>query len=137
MKKHAMLAVALVAMPCEPTSENCFGRLAAGQSPKQTALPPEIFGHWVHSYEEDAGGTKVYRPAGSKFPPSRGRAGFEIKKGGDFLDHPIAPADGNESIPGTWKLDTAGKVIVTFRAEGRKNLEFRVVACDGKVLKVK
>jgi hypothetical protein len=91
----------------------------------------------VHSHEEDTAGVRVYRLAGYRFPPARGRGGFEIKKGGDFIDHPIAPADGNDSFPGTWQWDGAGKVMVTFRAAGRKNLEFRVLSCDGKVLKLK
>jgi hypothetical protein len=91
----------------------------------------------VHSHEEDAEGVKVYRLSGNRFPPARGRAGFENKTGGVFIDHPIAPADGNGSVQGTWKLAPDGKLTVTFADTERKALTFKVVSCDGKVLKIK
>src|SRR5690242_20720621 len=85
---------------------------------KPAPLPTAIIGSWRHSHEEDADGVKVYRTSDYRFPPARGRAGFEIKKGGAFIDHPIAPADGNESVKGTWKLE-GGKVTVTFADNDR------------------
>jgi hypothetical protein len=132
MLKRLPLAVVLTAAVC-----GSAGPLPADEPAKPAELPAKVFGHWVHSREEDAGGVKVYRPSGYKFPPSRGRDGFEIKKGGEFIDHPIAPADGNESVAGTWKPEGEGKVVVTFKDEGRKALTFQVVSCDGKVLKIK
>jgi hypothetical protein len=80
---------------------------------------------------------KVYRPSGYRFPPARGRAGFENKTGGVFIDHPIASADGNGSVQGTWKLGRDGKMTVTFADTERKPLTFKVVSCNGKVLKIK
>src|ERR1041384_5695638 len=38
--------------------------------------------HWVHSHEEDTDTEMVLRPAGYKFPPSRGRSSFELKPDG-------------------------------------------------------
>ena len=113
------------------------GLLAAGEDGKSAKLPAEVFKHWKHSREEDAGGVRVFRPAGYKFPLSRGRAGFDIKKNGDFVDYPIAATDGNEKVPGTWKLDEAGKVVVTFQDPGRPPLVIQIVECDGNVLKLK
>ena len=62
---------------------------------------------------------------------------WPIKRDGNFIDYPIAPTDGNEKVPGTWKLDEVGNVVVTFQDPGRKSLIFQVVSCDGKVLKIK
>ena len=71
--------------------------------------------HWIHSYEEngrqDTAAYQTYRPAGYRFPPARGRAGFEIKPGGIFIDHPIAPADGNLTLTKKWTLDKDQLVI--------------------------
>jgi hypothetical protein len=46
----------------------------------------------------------VYRPASFKFPPSRGRAGFDLKANQSFIDIGIAPTDGPRESSGTWKL---------------------------------
>jgi hypothetical protein len=101
-------------------------------------LPPEAFKSWIHSHEEDKGGVQVYRPQDFKFPPSRGRAGFEIKKDGEFVDHPIAAADGNETVPGKWEPAGEGKIKVTFpKKADRKPFLLEVVSCDGTVLRVK
>jgi hypothetical protein len=126
-----MTRVLLAALICAYT---CTLLPAADKPPR---LPAAVIGHWVHSHEEDGEGVKVYRLSGYHFPPARGRAGFEIKKGGVFIDHPIAPADGNESVEGTWKLGRDGKLTVTFADKERKALTFKVVSCDGKVLKIK
>jgi hypothetical protein len=101
-------------------------------------LPPEVFKSWVHSFEEDKAPVQAYRPEGFKFPPARGRAGFEIKKDGTFIDHPIAPADGNETVPGQWEMVGEGKIKVTFpRKPDRKPFTLEIVSCDGTVLRVK
>jgi hypothetical protein len=101
-------------------------------------LPPEVFKSWVHSHEEDKAPVQAYRPQDFKFPPSRGRAGFEIKKDGEFIDHPIAPADGNETVPGKWEPAGEGKINVTFpKKPDRKPFTLEIVSCDGTVLRVK
>ncbi len=135
--RGVVLTFLVAAGACGPTGPAWTGLQAAGEAGKPAKLPAGVFRHWVHSYEEDAGGVQVYRPAGYKFPPSRGRAGFEIKRDGSFVDYPIAPADGNEKVPGTWRLDESGRVVVTFRDRRREPRVFRVVECDGKVLKIK
>lgn len=105
---------------------------------KKDQLPPEVFKYWIHSREEDKDVVQAYRPKGFKFPPSRGRAGFEIKKDGDFTDHPIAPTDGNETVLGKWELAGEGKIKVTFpKKPDRKPFTLEIVSCDGKVLRVK
>ena len=59
------------------------GAGAAGQ------LPPELFKHWIHSFEESTDEADVYRPEGFAFPLARGRHGLEIRSGGDFILHAI------------------------------------------------
>jgi hypothetical protein len=63
-------------------------------------LPPELFGHWIHSHEEDSGDLRVYRPAGYRFPPARGRRGFELRPDGSYVAHGPGPADKPTSRPG-------------------------------------
>jgi hypothetical protein len=46
----------------------------------------------------------VFRPASFKFPPSRGRAGFDLKPNQSYVDIGIAPTDGPQESTGTWTL---------------------------------
>jgi hypothetical protein len=101
-------------------------------------LPPGVFKSWIHSREEDKGVVQAYRPQGFKFPPSRGRAGFEIKKDGEFIDRPIAPADGNQTVPGKWEPVGEGKIKVTFPKKlDHKPFILEIVSYDDAVLRVK
>ena len=109
-----------------------------GSADEKGKLPPEVFKSWIHSQEEDKGAVQTYRTKDFKFPASRGRAGFEIKKDGEFIDHPIAPADGNETVPGKWEPAGEGKINVTFAKKAdRKPFTLEIVSCDGTVLRVK
>ena len=79
--------------------------LIAATAPLQPS--PLLYRHWIHLQEEDnaAQAYKVYRPDSYSFPPARGRDGFEIKKSGSLISHPIAAADGNQTILEKWKWD--------------------------------
>ena len=68
------------------------------------ALPELLQRRWLHSHEEDSDTEMVFRPASFKFPPSRGRAGFDLKPNKSYIDIGIAPADGPQESRGTWKL---------------------------------
>lgn len=127
-----VLQLAIIGLGC------LFGAgLADEKKGDKDELPDGIYKAWLHSREEDKGGVKVYRPKDFKFPPARGRAGFEIKKGGEFVELAIAAADGTEKVKGKWKLAGKNKVEVTFPGTDRKGKTFEVVSCDGKVLKIK
>jgi hypothetical protein len=105
---------------------------------EKVTLPPEAFKSWIHSREEDKGNVQAYRPQGFKFPPSRGRPGFEITKDGVFIDHPIAAADGNETVPGKWEPAGEKQIKVTFpKNPERKPFTLEIVSCDKEVLRVK
>ena len=67
---------------------------------------PEMFQkRWLHSHEDDSDMEMVFRPASFKFPPSRGRAGFDLKPNHSFIEIGIAPADGPLESAGTWNLE--------------------------------
>jgi len=68
------------------------------------ATPELLQRRWLHSHEEDSDTEMVFRPASFKFPPSRGRAGFDLKANKSFIDIGIAPTDGPQESSGTWKL---------------------------------
>jgi hypothetical protein len=67
-------------------------------------MPELLRKRWLHSHEEDSDTEMVFRPASFKFPPSRGRAGFDMKANNTFVEIGIAPADGPQESKGTWKL---------------------------------
>jgi hypothetical protein len=60
--------------------------------------------HWVHSHEEDTETQKVYRPSGYHFPPSRGRASFELRGDGTATEFGIGPTDRPQESEGTWEI---------------------------------
>jgi hypothetical protein len=68
------------------------------------AIPDLLQKRWLHSHEEDSDTGMVFRPASFKFPPSRGRAGFDLKANNKFIEIGIAAADGPQESAGTWKL---------------------------------
>src|SRR5215831_18901621 len=69
------------------------------------AAPGALQQRWLHSHEEDSDSEMVFRPASFRFPPSRGRAGFDLKANGAFTEIGIAPGDGPALSDGTWKVD--------------------------------
>ena len=68
------------------------------------AAPDTLQQRWLHSHEEDSDEQMVFRPASFRFPPSRGRAGFDLKPNGAFTEIGIAPGDGPALSDGTWKI---------------------------------
>ena len=60
---------------------------------------------WVHSHEEDTDTEMVFRPASFTFPPSRGRASFELKPDGTLVERAVGPVDVPEEAEGTWELE--------------------------------
>ena len=69
------------------------------------AAPNVLLQRWLHSHEEDSASAMVFRPASFPFPPSRGRAGFELKPNQEYVDIGIAAADGPRETAGTWSSD--------------------------------
>ncbi|GII63036.1 hypothetical protein Skr01_31210 [Sphaerisporangium krabiense] len=75
---------------------------------------PDVTGAWLHSYEEDTGGTAVYRPADHPFRPSRRpRRGLEFRPDGTFVELRPGPDDRPREVAGRWRARD-GHVRVTF-----------------------
>ncbi|WP_159029184.1 hypothetical protein [Streptomyces viridochromogenes] len=98
--------------------------------------PPGLFRSWFHSYEEDHGDVRVYRPDDYPFPPARGRRGMEFAPDGAFVDHPLGRGDAPDAVPGRWRLGPAGRISLTFEG-ARPDRELEIVRCDEDVLEVR
>jgi hypothetical protein len=83
----------------------------AGQT--VSGLPAEIFGLWLHSYEEDTKATKVYRPPNYPFPPSRGRNAVELRPNGTYIEYSSGPDDRGQAIAGRWQYLGGGRMQIT------------------------
>jgi hypothetical protein len=100
-----------------------------------SAQQKELCQHWIHSHEEDntEKGYRTYRPSSYNFPPSRGRDGFEIKKDGTAIDHPIAPTDGNLTVQKKWKVEKDQLIIEDEKEASR----FQIISISQDKLVVK
>jgi hypothetical protein len=126
-----------------------LAQLPAHGDQRATEPPKAIYRVWIHSVEEDKGGVEVYRPEDFRFPPARGREGFEVKARGDFVAHEIAPGDGTDKIPGRWTCRQRDVLSVTCPDVKPKEflpgevipplalMTIRIVSCDENVLRVK
>ncbi|MEO8740045.1 MAG: hypothetical protein ABI537_10120 [Casimicrobiaceae bacterium] len=63
-----------------------------------------LTGTWVHSHEEDSAQQRVYRPDTYKFPPSRGRSGFDLHADGTMSEYGPAATDTTSTRPGRWEI---------------------------------
>jgi hypothetical protein len=95
-----------------------------------------LFGHWIHSREEDLDDIQVFRPENFTFPVSFGRDGFRIFDDGTFLQEDIGAADGIVVVPGRWSSRTPGRVAVRFGG-ARADYDFEVVEVDDDVLRIR
>jgi hypothetical protein len=75
---------------------------------------------WLHSHEEDTDEAMVYRPATHRFPPSRGRTGFELRPDGTTAEIGIGPTDRREESQGVWRLE--GDTLLLEGADGSRVL---------------
>ncbi len=102
-----------------------------------TSIPPDLFDKtWIHSYEEDANNIKVYRPSTYKFPLSRGRGGFEIKKNGHFIHHGIGSTDRTTKVNGNWTNSEPDIIKVEFGEERPASFKLKILSSDNDLLKV-
>ena len=96
--------------------------------------PPELFGHWVHSHEEDGAGTEVYRPRNWPFPLARGRSAFEIKPNGEFVQSGPGPVDVSVGRKGRWQAVAPDRIAVYL--PDQKSYELRISSVSPDLLKV-
>jgi hypothetical protein len=93
-----------------------------------------LYGRWMHSREEDAGDARVYRRPDYRFPPSRGRTGFDIRDDGTFVAIGIGPGDGQKGRRGRWRHAGDGNLHVTYDDGEEQTL--RIVAVADDVLRI-
>lgn len=93
-----------------------------------------ISGRWLHSFEEDSGDTRVYRPADSELPRARGRAGIEFLPDGTFIDRQIGPTDAPQEVRGRWEYVGAGVVRLSFADANQQDRTVEIVQCDEQKL---
>lgn len=76
----------------------------------------------------------VFRPSTHPFPPSRGRSGYRIEKGGALQVTRPGPTDKREFVDGTWSLEEGGVLIL--RPAGGEPIRFKIVSVDSERLVV-
>jgi len=89
-----------------------------------------LTGHWIHSHEEDTEGTTVYRRPSYRFPPARGRQGFELFEDGRAVVFGIAAADGSTQQEATWRLEDPRTLEITPTRADAGAGRWQIVACD-------
>lgn len=95
-----------------------------------------LFGHWIHSREEDHGDVQVFRREGFTFPVSFGRDGFRMFTDGTLLQEDLGLAEGIVTVPGRWSSRAPGRVAVRFGG-ARPDYDFEVVDVDVDVLRIR
>lgn len=82
--------------------------------------PAEIIGIWLHSHEEDAAPTMVFRPRDYAFRPARWRDAIELRADGTCVWHGSGPDDRGQAVEGHWEDLGNGRAQITFpTAEGQ------------------
>jgi hypothetical protein len=79
---------------------------------KESIDPNLLNQKWVHSHEEDTAEEMVFRPSTFKFPPSRGRTGFELRPDGTAQVLGVAPTDAPQQQIGSWSVGTEKQLTV-------------------------
>jgi hypothetical protein len=85
---------------------------------------------WFHSHEEDTADQAVFRPASFKFPPARGRDGFELRADQSMLELRIGPTDRIEEIPGKWKLDDGNRLLFYEQSSANPTRSMQIISLD-------
>ena len=114
--------------------------LLAATCKKQEKLESELLGKtWLHSFEEDEGDVRVYRPNSYDFPASRGRTGFALEQGGVLKRYAIAPTDGLEEHRGQWEFLDDKVVHIKVKGDSTvvENFTIQILSLKNNVLKVK
>jgi hypothetical protein len=99
-----------------------------------------LFGRWIHSHEEDAEGTRTYRPTDWSLPLSRRpRHVLEFDADARLVSRVGGPSDAYSSHEGRWaaKLGTPLLVLEIAWQDSSPPAELEVVACLEDLLQIK
>jgi len=95
-----------------------------------------LHGTWVHSHEEDTDREMVFRPDTFKFPPSRGRASFQLLADGGLVESGPGPTDRREARTGSWRLEGSNKLAFYQAAQTTPTRVLRIRAARADRLAV-
>ena len=95
-----------------------------------------LYGHWVHSSEEDTAEETVFRPPDYNFPPSRGRDAFKLGRDNSFVSAGTGATDVSKVSAGRWRTDNRDgiKIFVEF---GSNQEVIEVISVDKGQLKIR
>ena len=89
---------------------------------EKTVNVEALYGQWVHSSEEDTQEETVFRPPSYAFPPSRGRAAFELGPDNSYLGAGIGPTDINDVRKGRWELENSDDLRILIELENQHDV---------------
>lgn len=92
---------------------------------------------WLHSYEEDTADQTVFRPASFRFPPARGRDGFELRPDQSMVELRIGPTDRIEEVPGKWTLDGESRLLFYTQSSPNPARVMQIISADQDRLIIK
>jgi hypothetical protein len=96
----------------------------------------QLVGRWFHSFEEDSDAMLTFRSAEFRFPPSRGRTGFDLRADGTMLAIGIGPTDKPTETKGTWRLMPGNILDFDVPVGPTAARSFRIVALERERLVV-
>jgi hypothetical protein len=85
---------------------------------------------WVHSHEEDTDTEMIFRPDDYKFPPSRGRRGFQLNVDGSLVQTGPGPTDRPEAQTGRWELTQDGDLILHSELSSGRTQSLRIASIE-------
>lgn len=116
-------------------SEGGYTHPFQGDFMASTFKAAAIAKNWIHSHEEDAEGTQVFRPAGYPFPSARGRDALALDTDGTLRRTIPGPDDRSSQMPaGSWKLD-GRRLILQQQGSERKEFSIESVSPDRLLLR--
>jgi hypothetical protein len=97
--------------------------------------PADLIGAWLHSREEDTESGTVYRRKSYRFPPSRGRKGFELNTDHTVTEIGYGPTDRPTGTPGTWRISGRRLEFTTADGSGTRSLEIESISPERIVIR--
>jgi len=96
-----------------------------------------LYNRWLHSHEEDTAEQMVFRPASFRFPPARGRAGFELRADESMVELRIGPTDRMEEVPGKWRLEEGNRLLFYEEASPNPTRAMQIISAEQDRLVIK
>jgi hypothetical protein len=102
-------------------------------------MADQLTGHWRHSHEEDeANGIAVFRPIAFPFPPSRGRAEFELLPDGHACFCAVGRGDQLQKHPCYWHIDFQNNgPFLIIDDSNKRLLVAQLISCHRNQLRIR